>query len=86
MNKPRAATDWRSDAAGAIYTLTQGTCLAKVWYSTANHWSGSVRRGGVSLGQHHCRTLQDAQAWCAARLAAFIADGHCGADAGMPPL
>ena len=78
--------EWTNDNAGERYTASQGTCAAKVWYSAVDHWSGSVSRAGASIGQHHFSTLQDAQAWCEARLMEFAADGHCAADGGTPPL
>ncbi len=78
--------EWTSDNDAEIYTFTQGPCAAKVWYSAVDHWCGSVSRVGVSIGQRSFTTIQDAQAWCEAQLAAFVADGHCAADAGAPPL
>ena len=78
--------EWTIDNAGERYTRMQGTCVAKVWYTAVDHWSGSVSRARASIGQHHFSTLQDAQSWCEARLREFIADGHCGVEARKPPL
>ena len=74
------------DAAGQAYSLTHGTCHAKVWHSGIDHWSVFVSRPGVSIGQHSFTTVQDAQAWCEARLTELVADGHCAVGGGNRPL
>ena len=77
---------WTADAAaGQAYSLTHGTCHAKVWHSGIDQWAVFVSHPGVSIGQHSFTTLQDAQAWCEGRLREFVADGHCAADAGPSP-
>ena len=69
--------EWIGDDVAQVYTLTQGTCHAKVWYSVTDHWSAFVHHAGGSIGQHSFTTVQDAQAWCEAQLSVHIADGHC---------
>ncbi len=68
---------WTGDETTAIYTFTQGTCHAKVWYSPIDHWCAFISRAGSSIGQHSFTTVQDAQAWCEAQLSVHIADGRC---------
>ena len=74
------------DAAGQAYSLTHGTCHAKVWHSGIDNWTVFVSHPGVSIGQHSFTTLQDAQAWCEARLTELVADGQCAVHARTPPL
>ena len=76
------AREWTSDPTGERYFLTHGTCHATVWYSAMDHWTAFVSRTGASIGQHSFTTVQDAQAWCEARLTEFAADGYCAAATG----
>ncbi len=77
--------EWTSDPAGERYFLTHGTCQATVWYSAMDHWTGFVSRPGASIGQHSFTTMQDAQAWCEARLTEVVAGRHRTTRSGVPP-
>ena len=78
--------DWTSDTTGAQYTLTHGTCHARVWQSPVDHWSAVVTTTRSTVGQENFIQVADAWAWCERQLAAFVDDGHCTAEGGVPPL
>jgi hypothetical protein len=69
--------DWTGPDSALTYTLTQGTCQAKVWYSAADGWVASVTRGTTTIGQLNFTTIQDAQAWCETQFTKLIDDGQC---------
>ena len=69
--------DWTGPDSALTYTLTQGTCQAKVWYSAVDGWVASVTRGTTTIGQLNFTTLQDAQAWCETQVTKLVDDGQC---------
>ena len=60
---------WKSDTVNDAHTLVAGDCQCRVWPTSAVVWTAMVSRLGVAVAHDHFATLEDAQQWCAARLA-----------------
>ncbi len=61
--------DWKRDTANDAHTLVAGDCQCRVWTTAPSTWTAMVSRLGVAVAHDHFATLEDAQQWCAARLA-----------------
>jgi hypothetical protein len=72
-----ALMDWTGPNNALTYTLTQGTCHAKVWYSSVDGWVASIMYRASTFGQMNFTTLHDAQAWGETQLTKLVNDGQC---------
>ena len=68
---------WRSNNGGQTYTAQQDSCQALVWHTRSGEWRALVSWEGSAVGQADFATLEAAQAWCEAEVAALNAAGWC---------
>ena len=67
--------EWNSDNPGQRYTTTKGRYEATVGQTEAGHWRARICCVGAVELQDTFNTLEDAWAWCEARLAELAAAG-----------
>ena len=69
--------EWTSDNGSQRYTTRHGSCHAAVWQHPDGDWSALISRDGHAVDQKWFPALEDAWAWCEARLAELAATGRC---------
>ncbi len=68
---------WTSDAAGRTSSCTKDSYQAVVWRTSTGEWGALLSHHHRTMAHVQCLTLQEAQQWCEARLAALAkADRH----------
>jgi hypothetical protein len=60
--------DWHDDLAAQISTLITEDARCHVWYTSHATWAAEVSRTDGETDVHHLATLNDAKAWCEARV------------------
>ena len=60
---------WTLDATGLTYICTLGSDQALIWRTFTGAFVALICQDHVAIGHEQCRTLEEAQAWCEARLA-----------------
>jgi hypothetical protein len=69
--------EWTSDNGNQHYTTTQGSCQCVVWHHPDGDWAALISRDGHAVDQNWFPALEDAWAWCEARLAELAEVGRC---------
>ena len=72
--------DWMADDAGERYSASQSTCQGHVWREVTGDWAALISHEGHTVDQNWFAVVEDAQAWCEARLAELAAAGRCADD------
>ena len=62
---------WTHDVAGRTYSCTKDGYQAIVWRTSTGEWRALLSHHQRTIAHVQYMTLQDAQAWCEARLAAL---------------